>query len=118
MVVIRISNINLATCAPDKQGIGVIPNTELWLQQDKILSVGTPQAAIQPDVVETIDGGGGWCLPGFVDCHTHLVYGGNRAAEFARRQDGVSYAQISAEGGGIQSTVLSLIHISEPTRPY
>lgn len=105
MAVIRITNINLATCAPDKQDIGIIRNTELWLQQDKILSVGPPRAAIQPDVVETLDGRNGWCLPGFVDCHTHLVYGGNRAADFARRLDGVSYAQISAEGGGIKSTV-------------
>jgi imidazolonepropionase len=48
---------------------------------------------------------GGIITPGFVDCHTHLVFGGNRSAEFEQRLNGVSYAQIAAAGGGIISTV-------------
>ena len=44
---------------------------------------------------------GGIITPGFIDCHTHLVFGGNRSAEFEQRLNGVSYAEIAAAGGGI-----------------
>lgn len=54
---------------------------------------------------EHIDAGGKWLLPGLIDCHTHIVYGGDRADEFARRLEGVSYQQISQQGGGIKRTV-------------
>ena len=54
---------------------------------------------------QTIDGHGMWLTPGLVDCHTHLVYGGDRAMEFEQRLQGVSYADISKAGGGIKSTV-------------
>jgi imidazolonepropionase len=50
-------------------------------------------------------GGGRWLTPGLVECHTHLVFGGNRADEFERRLKGETYASISRAGGGIQSTV-------------
>jgi len=52
-----------------------------------------------------VDGGGAWATPGFVDPHTHLLFGGNRSGEFNRRLHGVSYQQIAAEGGGIRETV-------------
>jgi imidazolonepropionase len=51
------------------------------------------------------DLGGAWVTPGLVDCHTHLVYGGQRADEFAQRLAGVSYEEIAKQGGGIVSTV-------------
>ncbi|HEU4951772.1 MAG TPA: imidazolonepropionase [Holophagaceae bacterium] len=54
---------------------------------------------------ERLDGGGAWATPGFVDPHTHLVFGGDRSGEFNRRLHGVAYAQIAAEGGGIRETV-------------
>ena len=54
---------------------------------------------------ERVDGGGAWATPGFVDPHTHLVFGGDRSGEFNRRLHGVSYAQIASEGGGIRETV-------------
>ena len=65
-----------------------------------------------PDHVETIcqnlvDCKDGWILPGFVDCHTHLVWGGSRSNEFEMRLAGASYEEISEKGGGISSTVLS-----------
>ncbi len=54
---------------------------------------------------ETIDCGGRWITPGLIDCHTHLVYGGNRAGEFELRLKGASYEEIARAGGGIVSTV-------------
>ena len=48
---------------------------------------------------------GAWVTPGLIDCHTHTVFGGNRSGEFERRLQGVSYAEIAAQGGGIASTV-------------
>lgn len=56
---------------------------------------------------------GGIVLPGFIDCHTHLVFGGDRSAEFEKRLNGVSYSQIAAEGGGIISTVRATRAASE-----
>ena len=53
----------------------------------------------------TVELAGRWVTPGLVDCHTHLVFAGQRAAEFARRTSGSSYAEIAREGGGILSTV-------------
>ncbi len=54
---------------------------------------------------ELHEGGDRWITPGFIDPHTHLVWGGQRADEFQQRQQGVSYAEIAAAGGGIESTV-------------
>jgi len=60
-------------------------------------------AGLRPD--RTVELAGRWLTPGLVDCHTHLVFAGQRAAEFARRTAGTSYADIAREGGGILSTV-------------
>ena len=49
--------------------------------------------------------GGAWVSPGLIDCHTHLVFGGNRAGEFEQRLGGASYEEIARAGGGIVSTV-------------
>ncbi len=51
------------------------------------------------------DLGGGWLTPGLIDCHTHVVYGGDRVREFEARLGGVSYEEIARQGGGIASTV-------------
>ncbi len=51
------------------------------------------------------DGGGALATPGLVDCHTHLVYGGQRANEFAMRLAGASYEEVAKAGGGIVSSV-------------
>ena len=53
--------------------------------------------------VERLDGR--WITPGLIDCHTHLVYGGERAGEFEQRLEGVSYEEIARAGGGIRATV-------------
>ena len=59
------------------------------------------------------DVGGKWITPSLIDCHTHLVYGGNRADEFAQRLAGVSYEEIARKGGGIVSTVTQTRAASE-----
>jgi imidazolonepropionase len=57
------------------------------------------------DAPEVVDCEGRWITPGLIDCHTHLVYGGDRAAEFEMRLNGASYEEIARAGGGIMSTV-------------
>ena len=68
-----------------------------------------PLAELPPGLAPTIQAeqslGGALVTPGLVDCHTHLVYGGHRAAEFELRLQGASYEQIARAGGGILSTV-------------
>src|SRR6201991_328012 len=59
--------------------------------------------------------GGAWVTPGLVECHTHLVYGGQRADEFAQRLAGVSYEEIARQGGGIVSTVRATRAADEAT---
>lgn len=62
---------------------------------------------------ETINLNGSWLTPGLIDCHTHSVFGGNRSVEFEQRLQGVSYAEIAANGGGIASTVRATREASE-----
>ncbi|MCP4414238.1 MAG: imidazolonepropionase [Gammaproteobacteria bacterium] len=57
----------------------------------------------------------GWITPGLIDCHTHLVYGGNRSDEFRRRMQGESYEEIALQGGGILATVMATREASEKT---
>jgi imidazolonepropionase len=65
-----------------------------------------PMAAWRAEPEEgVIDVAGRWITPGFIDCHTHLVWAGDRAGEFERRLAGASYAEIAAAGGGIRATV-------------
>jgi len=65
------------------------------------------------EITRTVDLGGAWVTPGLIDCHTHAVFGGNRSGEFEQRLQGVSYAEIAAQGGGIASTVRATRAASE-----
>lgn len=77
--------------------IGVVDGKIAWLG---------PLAELPDYHAITIhDLAGGWVTPGLIDCHTHLVFGGDRAAEFEQRLNGVSYQQIAQAGGGIASSV-------------
>ena len=73
-----------------------------------------PRAELAPvDADRRVDLGGAWVTPGLIDCHTHAVFGGNRSGEFEQRLQGVSYAEIAAQGGGIASTVRATRAASE-----
>lgn len=89
------------------RNLSIIKDGGLFVRGDRIERVGT-RAEIEPLIdsnCETIDAGGRIVLPGFVDAHTHPVFASNRAGEFEERVSGVTYQEIAARGGGIQSTV-------------
>jgi imidazolonepropionase len=100
-------NANLATLH-DSSSWGWIEQGALLTQGETLLWVGAEadlpidQAAF---ITHTHDLGGALVTPGLIDCHTHLVYGGQRAAEFELRLQGASYEEIARAGGGIRSTV-------------
>ncbi|KKW91715.1 imidazolonepropionase [Sphingobium chungbukense] len=71
------------------------------------------EAGDAPDAAEVIDCGGRWITPGLIDCHSHLVHGGDRAAEFEMRLAGASYEEIARAGGGILSTMRATRAASE-----
>ena len=98
-------NAKLATLAGDEPW-GWIERGALVTEGDRIAWAGN-EAALPAGLAPSAehDLGGALVTPGLVDCHTHLVYGGQRAAEFELRLQGASYEQIARAGGGIRSTV-------------
>jgi imidazolonepropionase len=87
--------------------LSIIEDGALLVAGDRIEGLGSRdeiQRLIKADC-EIVDAGGRILLPGFVDAHTHPVFAGTRAGEFEERSEGVSYQEIAARGGGIQSTV-------------
>jgi imidazolonepropionase len=95
-----------ATAATMEDGYGLIPQAALVLQGDRIEWVG-PETDLPDDFagLPARDLGGRLVTPALIDCHTHVVFGGTRAAEFEMRLNGASYEQIARAGGGILSTV-------------
>jgi imidazolonepropionase len=85
--------------------LGVIENGAVGIADGRIVRVGkrTELAGTRAKQVDALDGA--WVTPGLIDCHTHLVFGGNRADEHAMRRAGATYEQIARAGGGIASTV-------------
>ena len=87
--------------------LGVFENGALIIEDDRITAAGAygDLRAQIADASTVIDAQGRCVTPGFVDAHTHLVFAGNRAAEFEQRIAGATYRQIAAAGGGILRTV-------------
>ena len=96
------SNLKLATMTGD-QPYGLIEDGAVLVEKGRIAWAGARTDA--PIAGTSVDCGGRLLTPGLIDCHTHLVYGGNRAHEFELRLNGASYADIAKAGGGILSTV-------------
>ncbi|MCU5772949.1 imidazolonepropionase [Erwiniaceae bacterium BAC15a-03b] len=83
----------------------LIADGAIAVADGQIVWIGTRSEAADIQALQRTDFGGGIITPGLIDCHTHLVFGGDRSAEFEQRLNGVSYAEIAAQGGGILSTV-------------
>jgi len=87
--------------------LGILENGGLFAEDGRIVCVGPTreiESLVRPDT-HTIDASNCVVLPGFVDAHTHLVFGGNRVEEYEQRASGKSYEEIAASGGGIRRTV-------------
>lgn len=99
----------LATFDPSRPGPwGEVGESALGVKNGRIVWLGPLSDLPEPpDTVarEVRSIPGRWITPGLIDCHTHVVFGGNRADEFAARLEGVSYTEIARAGGGIRSTV-------------
>lgn len=107
-------NAHLATMRGDRADLGEIEQGVIAARGGRIIYVGAQSDfPVDADADERIDCGGRWITPGLVDCHTHLVYGGNRAHEFELRLKGASYEEIARAGGGIVSTVAATRRASE-----
>ncbi len=100
-------NARLATLAAERPGLGVVERGAIAARDGRIVFAG-PQADL-PAAWRTgaaiVDCGGRWITPGLIDCHSHLVYAGDRAREFEMRLAGASYEEIARAGGGIIATV-------------
>jgi len=101
-----IENINLATLQDTADvPYGAIYDGLIAIQGGKITWLGARHDAPVFSRFERYDGQGGWITPGLIDCHTHIVYGGQRAQEFEQRLNGATYEDIARQGGGIINTV-------------
>jgi imidazolonepropionase len=108
-------NARLATLAQGQFGLGIVEKGAIAAQHGRILFAGA-EADLPADIsskASVTDCGGRWITPGLIDCHTHLVFGGDRAREFELRLNGVSYEEIARNGGGIVSTVSATRAASE-----
>jgi imidazolonepropionase len=110
-------NINIATMTEASKGYGIIKKGALAIAAGKIAWIGKQDDLpdFDQNTVEIIDGNNQWLTPGLIDCHTHIIYGGNRANEFELRLQGASYEDIANNGGGIISTVNATRQASEKT---
>jgi len=107
-------NARLATLRGDLPDLGVIERGVIAVRDGRIVFAGSrSDFPSDADAAERIDCAGRWITPGLVDCHTHLVFGGNRAHEFELRLQGASYEEIARAGGGIVSTVAATRASSE-----
>jgi imidazolonepropionase len=107
------TNARLATLDPRRPGLGVVEPGVIGARAGRIVYAGPIAEAPALDAEETIDCGGRWITPGLIDPHTHLVHGGDRAAEFEQRLAGASYEAIARAGGGIVSTMRATRAASE-----
>jgi imidazolonepropionase len=108
-------NARLETFAEGRPGLAIVESGAIAARQGRIVFVGPedelPSALRAAE--RTVDCEGRWITPALIDCHTHIVYGGDRAREFELRLGGATYEEIAREGGGILSTVRATRAASE-----
>ena len=108
-------NARLATLVEGRSGLGIVESGTVAAREGRIVFAG-PEAELPSGAraaERLVDCEGRWITPALIDCHTHLVYGGERAHEFELRLAGATYEQIAREGGGILSTVRATRAASE-----
>lgn len=108
-------NARLVTLAAGSPGLGIVEKGCVAVRGETIAYAG-PEAGLPRDFAghaQVIDCEGRWITPGLIDCHTHLIYAGDRAHEFELRLAGASYEEIARAGGGIVSSVKALRAASE-----
>lgn len=106
--VVRYDHCHLATMQKGAQPYGLIPDASIVVERDRVAWCGPRrERPSEYNGVRSTDLGGRLMTPALIDCHTHLIYGGNRAREFERRLNGASYEEIAKNGGGINSTVMA-----------
>ena len=106
-------NARIVTLAPDMPGLGVVENGLIAATGSRIVYAGEAGEEPTLDPAERINCEGRWITPGLIDCHTHLVFAGNRAREFEMQLAGASYEEIARAGGGILATVAATRNASE-----
>lgn len=104
------TNVRIATMTGD--GLGLVDHGVIAMAKGRIAYAG-PADGAPTSAARTTDCGGRLVTPGLIDCHTHLVHGGNRAHEWALRLDGATYEEIARAGGGILSTMRATRTASE-----
>ncbi len=111
-----ITNVSIARMDAKDSGYGLLCDGALLIDGDRIGWVGLAKD-VDPSLRDTrqLDGNGCVLTPALIDCHTHIVHGGNRAREFEMRLEGASYEDISRAGGGIISTVTATREADEET---
>lgn len=107
---------DLATMVEGGRPYGALPDGALGVKDGRIAWIGPRSDLPAPPercAGRVIDAGGRWITPGLIDCHTHIVFGGDRAGEFELRLQGASYQEVARAGGGIRATVAATRQASE-----
>jgi imidazolonepropionase len=101
--------LTLSPAFKEESGLGIIRNGALAVSSGKIVWIGNtngfPKSRVLKRNGQEIDAAGKVVMPGLIDSHTHIVFGGSREHEFEQRIQGFSYLEIAERGGGILSTV-------------
>ena len=101
-----LTDCNVCTMVPTRNDpLGIVRSAAIAIADGRVVRIGKRTDMAGMKVGEVVPMHGAWVTPGLIDCHTHLVFGGTRAAEHALRRMGASYEEIAEAGGGIASTI-------------